>query len=286
MILKVFACVTHVPDILWGIVLSALNVQHTLYIMIMLIIKLVFFCKIPGVINYSPTPFEVIGVFLEDLLKKDEISNHVLPKRVKQDHKTLEVGGILHIAMEFTQSDIMKLLLTISKCLPENYDIFYCGPHTTTQDLNLFIDRCREFGCSSSSKWREFYFLEINKLLYEHQEVCSTDNFIGADIWSFIKNHANPLSPVAIIQYIIIIHYYFLLHQILMNLYLNIKHQTTLAVHFIETKPSLLRTVPGICLHEHKVGCIIIEVKFLTEVRNIKMIFDFYSKNYNLIHTD
>ena len=130
----------------------------------------------------SPTPFEAVGVFLENLLTKSIISNHVLPKRVKRNHKTLEVGGILHIAMEFTQSDIMKLLLTICECVPENYDIFFCGPHTTTQDLNLFINRCREFGCcssSSSSKWREFYFLEINKLLYEHQEVFYRVNFIG-----------------------------------------------------------------------------------------------------------
>ena len=128
--------------------------------------------KITDAIN-SPTPFEAVGIFLENLLINSEISNCVLPKRVKQDHKTLEVGGILHIAMEFTQSDIMKLLLSISECVPEYYDILYCGPHMTTQDLNLFIERCREFGRCSSSKWREFYFLEINKLLYEHQEVCS-----------------------------------------------------------------------------------------------------------------
>jgi hypothetical protein len=37
-----------------------------------------------------------------------------------------------------------------------------------------------------------------------------------------------------------------------MNLYQNMK-QKTLALHFIETSPSLLREVPGIRFVEHKV---------------------------------
>ena len=46
-----------------------------------------------------------------------------------------------------------------------------------------------------------------------------------------------------------------------MNLYLDIKPQRTLAVHFIETKPSLLHTVPGIRVHEHKVSHFIMKFK-------------------------
>jgi hypothetical protein len=94
------------------------------------------------------------------------VKGHVLPKRqyVKQDG---EYGGILHIAIDFSQSDIMKLLLSIGHCLPESYDVLYCQSETTTQDLELFSKRCCQFG-----QERQFFFLEINKLHYGQQEVC------------------------------------------------------------------------------------------------------------------
>ena len=105
---------------------------------------------------------------MEKLSKKDKIINYILPRRKRNIYSSShDVGGILHIAMEFNQADVIKLLLTICECLPENYDVLYCGSHTTTQDLKLFTDRCCAFGNK-----RQFYFLEVNKLLYEQQEVC------------------------------------------------------------------------------------------------------------------
>ena len=113
------------------------------------------------------TPFEAVGKYLNNILGEKKLSSYVLPTRHKSYYlESLQVGGILHIAIDFTQSDVIKLMLTICGSLPESYDVLYCGPDTTAQDLELFTDRCCAFG-----KDREFYFLEINKLLYEQQEV-------------------------------------------------------------------------------------------------------------------
>jgi hypothetical protein len=97
----------------------------------------------------------------------------VLPKRQEKKQDCWEYGGILHIAKGFSQSNIMKLMLSIGNCLPEYYDVLYCQSTTTTQDLKMFAKRCCEFGIE-----RQFYFLEINKLHYEQQEVCMHDLFI------------------------------------------------------------------------------------------------------------
>jgi hypothetical protein len=91
----------------------------------------------------------------------------VLPKRQKGKQDRGEYGGILHIATDFSQSDTIKLMLRIGCCLPESYDVLYCQSETTTQDLQLFTERCCQFGHE-----RQFYFLEINRLQYEQQEVC------------------------------------------------------------------------------------------------------------------
>lgn len=97
------------------------------------------------------------------------VKEHVLPRRVhRQKQEYGDYGGILHIAIGFSQSDIMKLMLSIGCCLPESYDVLYCKTETTTQDLELFTERCCHFGSK-----RQFYFLEINKLQYEQQEVCT-----------------------------------------------------------------------------------------------------------------
>lgn len=116
-------------------------------------------------------PIESVGMFLKKLLEKEEIKQYVLPMRAIVSSQSLssDFGGIIHAAIGFSHSQLIKLLINTCKYLPENYDILYCGPLTTAQEIKSFMKRCSAF-----NEDRVYYILDVSNLNYDQQEVRFT----------------------------------------------------------------------------------------------------------------
>ena len=73
----------------------------------------------------------------------------------------------LHIGLEFSQTQLVLLILQMYNGLPEAFEVLHCTPHTTEQDIQLFMRRIKITEYS-----RRYLVLEVDVLPFHLQEVC------------------------------------------------------------------------------------------------------------------
>ena len=126
------------------------------------------------------SPMEVVGSFLSHVFQIifNRESPHPLPKRYRDDLSQFsssptaplspqheeEFVNVLHIAPDFTHSDLVGLVLRIYGGPPEPFEILHCKSSTTEEDVKLFMKRVHRHP-------RQYLVLEVNHLPFQLQEV-------------------------------------------------------------------------------------------------------------------
>ena len=113
--------------------------------------------------NHS-TAMSTVGVFLDELLMLPEVLKCTLPQRFVSLQLPAHSGSILHIGMNYSQNQLLRLIIDILGGVPESFDILCCHPSTTEDDLKLFIKRAENYP-------RQYVIVEVNHLPYYLQEV-------------------------------------------------------------------------------------------------------------------
>lgn len=112
---------------------------------------------------------EIVGRFLGDLMQ-----NCTLPRRctkaVQHLRSTTQFPGVcdtnqfLHHAPKYTQSQLVRLIVSIYSGVPESFEVFHCHSSSTKEELSLFLKRVER-------KPLKYLILEVNKLPFGLQEV-------------------------------------------------------------------------------------------------------------------
>ena len=112
---------------------------------------------------------EIAGGFLGDLLQ-----NHPLPRRstkvvrrvnsATQFPGTSDANQFLHHAPKYSQSQLLRLIVSIYGGVPESFEVFRCRASTTQEELSLFLERVER-------RPLRYLILEVNKLPFRLQEV-------------------------------------------------------------------------------------------------------------------
>jgi len=124
------------------------------------------------------SPMEVVGSFLRNMFQTfNRKSPHSLPKRYRDDLSQVsssqttplspqckEFVNVLHIAHDFTHSELVGLVLKIYSGPPEPFEILHCKSSTTEEDVKLFMKRVHRHP-------RRYLVLEVNHLPFQLQEV-------------------------------------------------------------------------------------------------------------------
>ena len=125
------------------------------------------------------SPMEVVGSFLSNVFQLyNRESPHSLPKRYRDDLSQFsssqmtplspqheeEFVNVLHIALDFTHSELVGLVLRIYGGPPEPFEILHCKSSTTEEDVKLFMKRVHRHP-------RQYLVLEVNHLPFQLQEV-------------------------------------------------------------------------------------------------------------------
>ena len=122
--------------------------------------------------TFSTSPMQTVGSFLGHLFKNLELSNHSLKRRRRSSSLVRSVSSqsthILHSCKGYTQSQLLRLIITIYGGVPEAFEVFHCRPTTTEEDLGLFLNPRR-----ATKRPFQYLILEVNCLPYELQEVCT-----------------------------------------------------------------------------------------------------------------
>ena len=125
------------------------------------------------------SPMEVVGSFLTNLfqvLNGETYSQ--LPKRYNDDLSQFscspttplspqpeeEFVNVLHSALDFTQGELIGLVLRIYGGPPEPFELLHCDNYTTEDDVKLFMKRVYQHP-------RRYLVLEVNHLPFQLQEV-------------------------------------------------------------------------------------------------------------------
>ena len=171
----------------------------------------------------STSPMDVAGSFLEELFKQQCINSCLLPTCYER------AVNILHRVPSYSQSQLIRLVLSIYGGPPSAFEVLHCKPSTTEQDLKLFMERVAQHP-------RQYLVLEVNHLPYQLQEVGETNTYMGLSCF----NTKYPFLP-----------------QVLLQLFLQLKHEipgdTNTCIQFVETSSSVLREVPWLKVLEYKV---------------------------------
>ena len=142
-----------------------------------------FYCIIQTV-RWTPphdgvSPMEVVGAFLTNLFQVlNRQAFFPLPKRYNDDlaefshspttplspHPEEEFVNILHSALNFTQGELIGLVLRIYGGPPEPFELLHCNHFTTEDDVKLFMKRVYQHP-------RQYLVLEVNHLPFQLQEV-------------------------------------------------------------------------------------------------------------------
>ena len=112
------------------------------------------------------TPMHVVGFFLAELFKNLDLSNHSLKRRRPSVISSSQSTHILHSCSGFTQSQLIRLIISIYGGVPEAFEVFHCRSTTTEEDLRLFLNPKR-----ATKHPFQYLILEVNKLSYQLQEV-------------------------------------------------------------------------------------------------------------------
>lgn len=131
-----------------------------------------------NVFDIAIAPMQVVGQFLDMLLK-----DHCHPNlRSAVDNQLLTYYS-QHDGDQYSQplyccstSSLMEFACFVLKVLsgnPQSYQIMRCNAATTSEELNLFLQRVE-------SHHMHYIMLEINKLSFELQEVsdCFTSSLL------------------------------------------------------------------------------------------------------------
>ena len=112
---------------------------------------------------------EIVGGFLGHLLQ-----NHTLPRRstkvLRRPSYATQFPGVsdanqfLHHAPKYTQSQLVRLIVSIYGGVPESFEVFHCCSTSTKEELSLFLERVER-------KPLRYLILEVNKLPFGLQEV-------------------------------------------------------------------------------------------------------------------
>ena len=117
---------------------------------------------------------DVVGSFLHHLFSLEDAKHWLLPicsssrysETIQSSASSSQLVSVLHCATDYTQSMLIRLVLEIYSGPPEAFEIFHCKPETSEQEVKLFMKRMSHYP-------RQYLILEINRLPYQRQEVCS-----------------------------------------------------------------------------------------------------------------
>ncbi len=126
-------------------------------------------------ITTSALPMDVAGSFLEELFKQQHISSCLLPKYYQRNsdseftrHFSSKAVNTLHCTPNYSQSQLIRLVLGIYGRPPSAFEVFHCKPSTTEQELKLFVERVAQHP-------QQYIVLEVNHLPCQLQEVSKTN---------------------------------------------------------------------------------------------------------------
>ena len=120
------------------------------------------------------TPMHVVGAFLSALYGNFELSTHSLTlKRCRTSSSMASKAlsnqstHVLHSCKGFSQSQLIRLIISVYGGVPEPFEVLHCQPTTTEEELRLFLSPKR-----ATKRPFQYLLLEVNKLPYQLQEVC------------------------------------------------------------------------------------------------------------------
>ena len=129
-------------------------------------------------------PLNVVGSFLSSLLQVfNRETSHSLPMRYTDDFSQLsssqtipfspppEKKFVLHSALNFTQGELVELVLRIYGGPPEPFELLHCNSFTTEEEVKLFMKRVYQHP-------RQYLVLEFNHLPFQLQEVYCMCTFM------------------------------------------------------------------------------------------------------------
>ena len=124
--------------------------------------------------QFGNTPMHVVGSFLAALFQNFELSTYTLkhrrPSSVLSRSPSSQSAHILHSCQGFTQSQLLRLIISIYGGVPEVFEVFHCRHNTTEEELRLFLNPKR-----ATKRPFQYLILEVNRLPYQLQEVCVQD---------------------------------------------------------------------------------------------------------------
>ena len=86
----------------------------------------------------------------------------------------------LHYAPGYTQSQLLRLITEIYDGVPESFEVFYCHPLTTQEELKMFMERVKYHPLP-------YLILQVNKLPFNLQEVCKMYQSVCLSFYSSIN---------------------------------------------------------------------------------------------------
>ena len=86
----------------------------------------------------------------------------------------------LHYAPGYTQSQLLRLVTEIYDGVPESFEVFYCHPLTTQEELKMFMERVKYHPLP-------YLVLQVNKLPFNLQEVCKMYHSVCLSFYSSIN---------------------------------------------------------------------------------------------------
>lgn len=121
-------------------------------------------------------PMNVVGSFLNSLFQVlNREASHSLPMRYSHDFSQPtssqtfspqpEEKFVLHSALNFTQGELIGLVLRIYGGPPEPFEVLHCNNFTTEEEVKLFMKRIYHHP-------RQYLVLEFNHLPFQLQEVA------------------------------------------------------------------------------------------------------------------
>ena len=114
----------------------------------------------------------IVGRFLAVLF-----GNHSLPQRrgsgfglprprsiSRISLSSESVVQMLHYCPNYSQAELIQLIVSIYDGVPESFEVFRCRPSSTEEELSLFLKRAAKHPL-------QFLLLEVNRLPFKLQEV-------------------------------------------------------------------------------------------------------------------
>lgn len=114
----------------------------------------------------------IVGAFLSALYGNFELSTHSLTlKRCRTSSMASKALAnqsthILHSCQGFSQSQLIRLIISVYGGVPEPFEVLHCRSSTTEEELRLFLSPKR-----ATKRPFQYLLLEVNKLSYQLQEV-------------------------------------------------------------------------------------------------------------------